>query len=393
MIYTFTAKNFHSIDEEVTIDFVVDDKTPRSDKYIHSKLGTKLSVVQALVGPNAAGKTTALRALTFIQWLMLRSFTSSHFDRQLPFRKFAGNSNNKKPTELSVTFEMKKEIYTYSVVLSKTRIITEDLNVKSLTTKRMTTKRIFNRQWSAKTKSYIIEDYSFGLPDGYWRSAELSQASLIAAAGKFGHEYAGRIMAYWKNLESNVEDYYGYMRGYRHEVYDALRYFNRDADSKKIAENEVRKYADFGISHIGNNGTIKHKFGDIQFEIEIDEESSGTRHYLGLSKMIDVVLRRGGIAVIDEFDAYLHPNMFASLLKKFFDPKINKKHGQLLITTHNLAVFTLLDAKYQLLLTSKENGATKVKRIKDRADANHLIRYIEGAYGALPKIDNEHMTD
>lgn len=386
MIHSFTIKNFHSINEEVEIDFLVDDKTPNSSKYVHSASGAKLSLVQALIGPNAAGKTTALRAMTFLQWLIVRSFNATHYD-EMPFKKFAGNNKRSIPTQLSVTFEVDGEVYIYSVSLTKTRLLEEELNLRSLTKRRVTTKKVFFRKWNPKTKSYDIEDVNFGLPDGYWRSKELQQSSLISAASRFGHEYASRITGYWKHIESNVEDYRGYVRG-RYEVYNALHYFSRDETSKKRAEKEVRRYADLGISSIGSNGMIKHKFGEVQFEIEADEESSGTRHYLGISKMIDVALNEGGIAVIDEFDAYLHPNMFASLLQKFFDPKMNKKQGQLLITTHNLEIFRLLDPKYQLVLTEKDRGgATKVKRIKDRADANHLTRYIEGAYGALPEIN------
>ncbi len=45
------------------------------------------------------------------------------------------------------------------------------------------------------------------------------------------------------------------------------------------------------------------------FELELEEESSGTHQLLALKARVDHVLKHGGVALIDELNAYLHPLM------------------------------------------------------------------------------------
>lgn len=386
MIHNFSVENFQSVDKPIRVSFVTDDKAPRSTRYFRAESGVNLSLVTALIGPNAVGKTTALRALSFIRWLFVNSFQMSHYEEGLPFTQFAGN-NGKKLTSLSAEFEIEGSIYNYNVVLRKTYIVEESLSVRSKVTQRTTTKSLFLRKWNRRQQNYDIEDHGFGLPDGYWRSKELRTVSVIAAAGKFGHEHAAKLVSYWRNVQTNIEDS-RYYRPFSYQMYDALRYFDRDEATKKSVERDAKRYADLGISGF-SGGKIKHKYGDLEFSLDPDDESSGTRNYISLYKMIKVVLDEGGIAIIDEFDAYLHFNMFKSLISKFFDPTLNKKGGQLIMTTHNLGVFGLVDPNRQILLAEKKHGATVLKRIKDRADANHLQRYLGNFYGALPAIDDE----
>lgn len=390
MIHRFSLKNFHSVDKEVTVDFVVDDKTPHTDRYARLKSGTRVSLVQALIGPNAAGKTTALRALTFVHWLLTESFPGHRFEKDLPYRPFAGNQDKDRESEISVDFEIEGSIYMYSVSFNQKKIISEKLDVKSLATQRVTTKKLFSRAWNSESDAYDLDDSGFDLPGGYWQSKELGRTSTINVASKFGHQLASKIFRYWNNcVLSNAELYHHYFHSNHRSygVYDAMRYFGRDEETKKRMETETRTYADFGISGIGDE-VIRHKYANgVEFDLEPEEESSGTANFMSISRMIDVVLRDGGIAVIDEFDAYLHPRMFASLLNKFFDPNKNKGKGQLLITTHNLDIFNLIDPKYQLLLVEKSaGGSSELRQIRARADANHLQKYLAGEYGALPDI-------
>jgi AAA15 family ATPase/GTPase len=172
-------------------------------------------------------------------------------------------------------------------------------------------------------------------------------------------------------------------------MYEALQYFGKDQATRKNIEDDARRYADLGISSF-NAGKIRHKYGNLEFDLEPEEESSGTRNYIGMSKMLSIVMKNGGIAIIDEFDAYLHFNMFKSLLNKFLDSSHNQAGGQILITTHNLGIFNLVDPKHQIVLTVKDNsGATKLRTIQDRADANYMQKYLNNEYGALPTIHDD----
>ena len=104
MIHTFKAKNFYSFEDEVTVSFVVYKKAPDTESYIATAAGARLSLIEAIIGANASGKTTALKALAFMQWLMVDSYR--HNRNYLPFQPFALNKKSELPSDISVEFEI-----------------------------------------------------------------------------------------------------------------------------------------------------------------------------------------------------------------------------------------------------------------------------------------------
>jgi uncharacterized protein len=385
MIHKFSAKNYYSFEDNVEVDFRVDEKAPKNGAY--ANIGnSRVSLVEAIIGPNASGKTTALKALAFIQWLLVQSFRHDRSD--LPFMPFAGNADLKQPTELSVEFEMEQGLHIYTVVIDQSKIISESLLIRTLTKQRTTTKKLFSRTWDNDAKAYTLEDPAFGIPEKYFLSKDLRNTSVLTAASRLGHDYARQVIGYWKRFETNVEVDERFVP-YAFGAYRALHYFESHESSKKMAEKDVRRYADLGIDSFGKHGVIKHKFGDKTFELELENESSGTHQYIALRRMMDEALEKGGLVVVDEFDAFLHPQMFASLVSKFLDPKHNKGQAQLLLTAQDLLILNALD-KYQVNLAKKsDRGVTTLRRLDSvrkgvRADENYLAKYMKGVYGSWP---------
>ena len=119
-------------------------------------------------------------------------------------------------------------------------------------------------------------------------------------------------------------------------------------------------------------------------------ESSGTKQLFVLLKTILLVLLKGGVAVLDEFDVNLHPEMVLALFELFIQPETNPKNAQLLFSTHSHRILSNLD-KYQIILTEKnDKGESESWRLDEcsgvRADDNYYSKYIAGAYGAVPKL-------
>lgn len=388
MILEFSAKNFFSFEEEVKIDFMVDKPAGPHGGYGTTASGNKVSLIESIIGPNASGKTTALKAISVIQWLMVSSFRSA--GRRLPVAPFAGVSKNSTPTELAVTFEMDGKVHKYEVVLNQRHIVSEKLSVRTLTSKRNTYKKLFIRTINEDSNQYNIDDSGFGLRESYWRNIELKDSSLISATSRFGHEYSVKLAKYWDNFSSNVQ------MGYHHYAYDMprprrYRRLLSDDVSKKEIEDDVRMYADLGIDSLSDDDTITHKYGDVTFELDIDDESRGTQKFLQYRRMMNESLANGGFIVIDEFDAFLHPQMFISLVKKFADPKINKGNAQLLITAHNILVMDQLNRDQIIFAEKNHRGATTMYRLDERPNVRvndkFLTKYMNGMYGAWPKID------
>jgi uncharacterized protein len=385
MIHVFRAKNFYSLEGEASINFVVDERAPNDLSYAEAPSGVRLSLLEAVIGYNASGKTTILKALDVIRWLIVESYRE---DRpELPLKPFAACQDTTQPTELSVTFEMNGDILIYDLVLSRSHIISEELRIRNRSEKRVTSKKAFSRQWNDKSLSYDIADYGFGIPVASVDAKELDNTSLFSILSRFGHERSKKIVRYWSNFETNIElERHGWAP-YAYEAYRALMFYRTHKKSRAKMEETVRRY-DLGIAgfDFDGQGEVRHEFGDRSFKLEIDEESHGTQQLLALLKKIDNVLEHGSVAIIDELDAYLHPDMLKEFIDQFLDPEKNKKHAQLLLSTHNHELLSTI-SKYQIVLAEKNsNGSSEIRRLDTvpgvRSDDNYYTKYITGRLGA-----------
>ena len=108
---------------------------------------------------------------------------------------------------------------------------------------------------------------------------------------------------------------------------------------------------------------------------------------LCLSRLLPV-LAEGGLAVIDEFEADLHPHMLEPVLDLFAHPETSPP-SQLLFTCHAAEVLNLLH-KSQVMLVEKdalpEHGLAHGQRGGIRTDDNFYAKYMAGAYGAVPQL-------
>lgn len=123
------------------------------------------------------------------------------------------------------------------------------------------------------------------------------------------------------------------------------------------------------------------------------EESSGTQMLLRLAYSLLSTLRTGGLLVVDELEASLHPLLGLHLVRLFNDPVKNPNNAQLVFTTHdtNLLGTSLGPAalqRDQVWLTEKdEDGATQLYPLTDykpRKAENIETGYLQGRYGAIP---------
>jgi AAA15 family ATPase/GTPase len=98
-------------------------------------------------------------------------------------------------------------------------------------------------------------------------------------------------------------------------------------------------------------------------------------------------LRSGGLLVIDELEASLHPLLGLHIVKRFNDPTSNPRNAQLLFTTHdtNLLGTTLRQPalrRDQVWFTEKdEGGATRAYPLTDykpRKAENLENAYLQG---------------
>ncbi|MFL6074028.1 MAG: AAA family ATPase [Mycobacteriales bacterium] len=140
--------------------------------------------------------------------------------------------------------------------------------------------------------------------------------------------------------------------------------------------------------HVSNQSTAV--FG-------LNDESNGTRTWLGLLDRALSAIEAGAVMVVDEVDASLHPQLTARLVRLFQGEETNPRHAQLVFTTHDASLLgTSLDgellARDQVFFVEKDReGATSLYALTDfhpRKEDNRERRYLGGSYGAVPVISD-----
>ena len=149
----------------------------------------------------------------------------------------------------------------------------------------------------------------------------------------------------------------------------------------------------------GNISNIftEHQIGSNKYELNLLEESSGTRKLFTCLAQIITALNKGFFVIADELDAKLHPKLLRYIVELFKDREINKNGAQLVLTSHDMvnmdsSVFRRDEIwfcslgndnssnLYSLVSFVTPNGC------KVRKDASYSKQYLEGLYGADPYI-------
>jgi len=406
MIHSFSCKNFYSFGDLTTVNFVVNDKAPNNNGYFIADSGVRLSKIESVIGPNASGKTNLLKVLPFLKWLISDSFNIKP-NANLPVKPFVFTENKNNPIELSADFEIKGDIFTYSFILDENKILMEELKVKNKTNYKMTTKKLFSRQWNKESQNYILEDNNFDLPKEFENSIR-TNASIISVAVRFNHEKSRLIFDYWQKIETNVAEA-GWIGDHLvanplRQLFGALDFYSDKQNEaiKQEAEKLLSRF-DLGLESFNVNkeknenaneitltANTVHDINGQKYNFDLKYESSGTKQLFVLLKSILSALASGSMAVLDEFDVNLHPEMVSTLFELFLQPDTNPKSAQLLFSTHSLQVLSKLD-KYQVIFTEKnEKSKSESWRLDEvsgvRADDNYYTKYIAGAYGAVPRL-------
>ena len=132
--------------------------------------------------------------------------------------------------------------------------------------------------------------------------------------------------------------------------------------------------------------------------LELDDESRGTLAWFDLIGPLVAALDDGGVLVVDEIDASLHPLLVRQLVRLFRNGETNPKGAQLIFTTHDTSLLARHRSEEvlrrdEIWFTEKdEQGATALYPLTDfrpREGLNWERRYLGGSVGAVPFLDDE----
>ncbi len=396
MLHKYRFKNFFSFAEKTEVSFVLNRQVPNSDLVFLSPGGARLSKVLAVIGPNASGKTNVLKPLSFLSWFIADSFTSIKPEEDIPVHPhFFSDSAH---SEFEIEFEDQGQFYRYYLTVTPKRVLHESLYLK--TSKFFSF--IFRRDWSESDSSYNIRQQKFGFAASEAEKVR-PNASLISTSAQYNVPCAQGLVNYFSQFYSNVYD-----SGRDHfdvrDVFDVADFFH-DRPALRAQMSAILSRLDLGIAEViiesrkyverqsGKSEEVNVPFGvhrkaGQEHKLPLEYESSGTQAAFVLLERILPALEHGGIVIIDEIEADLHPDMIIALLDLFIDRDHNPQNAQIIFTCHAHEILNELQKDQVLLIEKDPDGNSEAWRLGDmkgiRRDDNLYAKYRAGAYGAVP---------
>lgn len=405
MLLDFKVANFRSFGEEQILSLVpASNQKEYPENYFQDGKHTALNVI-SIYGANSSGKSNLLLAFYVMKLMVLTSGKNSSTDKLpwLPFLLKEGLSDS--DTMFEVLFVLNGTRYRYGYKYNSERVASEWLMRK--VSGRETT--VFQREGD------IIETSS-----GISGSSRLIDVAIegtkpnnlfLSMADAFNVEEAKEIIFWFNSVDTlnsrhpinlarqtdsllKDTEYNAAIRGYLKSLNLGIEdVVCKDSDKSNPSPSPVFKAVHRLYDSEGNPSpnTVEWDFSKF--------ESSGSNRALHISGSVVKSLRTGGVLIIDEVEAFMHPIMTLSLIESFMNSESNPKRTQLIFSTHDTNLLNYLklrrDQVYFLEKNKWESSElfslsdfkyknTEGGESTERWDSDKEKRYIEGRYGAVP---------
>lgn len=397
MLCQFTVKNYKSIRDEMTFDMQAAAISEHENNIIRDKDGELFLPISAIYGPNGGGKSNVLEAMHTLASKVLRPLYATgdkeeriFLQKRLLIEPFAFSKKTKsQPTEFEIFFRTEIAEYRYKLHIMKDVVNYESLDRVKLDTGRRSA--LFERdteEISLKgvfSKLKASEDLSATLPLLSYLGITYKKNEVVKDVLDW-FEYGIDFLNYGNSIEelrmavSNSEDV-------KQLMLDMIQEMDLDIVDFRVVEDENDRIDVY----------TKHLVDGYETELNLLEESSGTRKLFSLMPFIAGCLLTGTVLVIDELDAKIHPVLLRHIIMMFNDMSINKKKAQLIFTSHDLSTMNNeVFRRDEIWFVAKGNAQNsklyslvEFKNEKGesvRKDAKFDKQYLEGKYGADPYL-------
>ena len=405
MLVEFRVENHRSIREEQVLTMeagrvgTADDPRPRSvDGYREPLLP-----VAALYGANASGKSNLLDALGYMQIAVLHSHRVWEPEGGVPRYPFTWDGYRTQPSSFELTFIIDAIRYEYGFVVDDTQVLEEWLYAWP---------KGYKSVWFERELDGELHHYKFG--DGLKGDKRLIEevtrpnALFLSVATQHNNAQLSRIYEWFWDLRTinlkSKKHFISHPTGDRW-LAAAFRAQGSIAEEDKLGQSQLQSLfhllqaADVGILSMkpdpsdSNKLLIQHRVSAEDEWLPFSEESDGTKVLFWRAPLLLDALQSGGLIIVDELEASLHPLLALRLVELFNDPAVNSKNAQLLFSTHDTNLLNGLTSnaplrRDQIWLTEKNvDGATQIFPLTDYKPrkAENLERgYLMGRYGAIP---------
>jgi len=406
MLIDFSVSNYKSIKDEIVLSMVADHGKEHRESHVVTPTlssgarSTPLLRSAVIYGPNAAGKTNLMNALRAFRNIVSRSARGLDELPVTPFR--FDQATEGKPTALEATFISDGVRYQYGFEATNKAIVREWLFAWPRGRVQMWFERGPEIEGGFRFGHKLTGDREV------WRRATRDDALLLSTAASLNSKQLQPVFD-WFSRRLRVAGIHGWNNSFsveccRDERKDRILRFLRTAD---LAIADVRLAEDDeagGVEDADKDSRTKtlpvpqllHELPDgISAELDLEEESRGTRKIFSLAGPWLDTLENGYVVVFDEMHGYLHPALVKFLVERFHDPRINRNGAQLIFTTHETAILSQDIFRRDQVWFCKRNDRqeTTIYPLTDfhpRKGSENLERaYLAGRYGAVPFLQPE----
>ena len=396
MLCQFTVKNYKSIRDEVTFDMQAAAISEHEDRIIKDQNDEMYLPVSAIYGPNGGGKSNVLAALHTLVAKILRPLYATEdnedkvlLQKRIIIEPFAFSDSKNEPTEFELFFRTDSAEYRYILHVKRDVVIYESLDRVKLETGR-------------RSALYTRDDKGIVLKGAFAKlkvSDDLSKTLTLLSY--LGIAYKGNAVV--KDVLNWFEFGVDFLN-YGNPIQELRMAISTSEDVKHLMLEMIQEMdldiVDFRVEEKENDRIevfTKHLVNDVETELSLSDESSGTKKLFGLLPFIAASLLDGTVLVIDELDAKIHPVLLRHIIMMFNDMNINRHKAQLIVTSHDLSTMNsevfrrdeiwfvakgnVQNSKLYSLVEFKNEKGESVRK-----DAKFDKQYLEGKYGADPYL-------
>lgn len=413
MLVEFSVANFKSIREQQTLKLtpVKAYKEHSDNVFSTGRTSENLLHTVAIYGANAAGKSSLLEALSYMETFVLHNskMNDGEKTRVVPFK--LDSSSYLEPSSFEIIFIDEGVRYQYGFSLTNNSIISEWLYVSPSKSAQIW----FERDGENKDEWYLNRNLASKSDRDTWRRMTRSNALLLSVAvqlnseklqpvfnwfrekivfldeGHFGFtaesildgKYKSKVLSYLNAADLTIIDL---DVNVQKVSIDELQVLEKKLGSvpielkEAVAKGEISNF-EVGVMHTASQ----------REPLNMDEESEGTQKLFTLVMPLINILERGTVVYIDELNNSLHPYIVRMIVSLFNNPETNPNHAQLIFTTHAASILdNKLFRRDQIWFVEKDNEyATQLYPLSDfcpRSNEALAKGYLEGKYGAVPFI-------
>ena len=419
MLLMFKVRNYTSFKEESILDMRATSYVQHPSHVIHVDDRLSLLKTTALYGANASGKSNLISAMFFFEQYIFSQFINKNGNEdfeteeagiKMKLEPFSLSDSVNEASEFDIIFLHHGKQIQYGFECTSKEVLNEWLFINDKKVfERNKTELSFGSKYQKMLGAYkkLPAERLYIAVLEYFLDEEAKEEVLGDFISFFSKEYNVYSEILFESTVKGLAGMIGLSRklvrnqSYRKKVEQYLRLIDvgikrldvqtetifDERTGKKKREKVVRTVHDI-YDKDGN------PVGEKLFSLR--QESTGTLRFLAYIQNIIEMISNGGVFIVDEMSARLHP-LLTKLIVDIFCSEQNEK-AQLIFTTHDISLLNKDQFRRDevVFVDKNERGESSLYALSDlkvREDATFSKDYLQGKYGAIPIFNYDDILD